>query len=140
MTAADDQDCVFCAISASAAPAEIVYEDDHTVAFLDIAPLTRGHTLVIPRRHVVDLWDSEPADAARVMRTAHTVAATMRERLDPDGLNVLQATRPVAFQTVFHLHLHVIPRWHDDGIEVPDWSKEQAEPDDLAAVADLLRQ
>jgi histidine triad (HIT) family protein len=131
--------CVFCAIVAGDAPAHVVDEDEHTIAFLDIAPFTRGHTLVVPRDHHADLWDV-PADTwAAVTRAVHRVADHIHDRLEPDGLNLLQATRPVAFQTVFHIHVHVIPRWHDDGISVPPWPKPTATSEQLSEVAAALR-
>jgi histidine triad (HIT) family protein len=131
-------DCVFCAIAAGRAPAQVVDEDADTMAFLDIAPFTPGHTLVIPKRHTDDFWSVDAGTAAAVMRTAHRVADRMRAALDPDGLNLLQATRAVAFQTVFHLHVHVIPRWVGDTMSMPDWPKPAATPDELAAMARRL--
>ena len=131
--------CVFCGIVQGAEPAEVVDEDEDTVSFLDIAPFTRGHTLVIPRTHTEDLWSADEQTAAAVMRAAHRVAGLLRERLRPDGLNLLQATREIAFQTVFHLHVHVIPRYRDDTVAVPAWPKDLRSRDELAEVADQIR-
>jgi histidine triad (HIT) family protein len=132
-------DCVFCDIVAGNAPAEVVDEDEVTMSFLDIAPFTHGHVLVVPRLHTDDLWSVDEDTAAAVMRAAHRVAGRVRERLRPDGLNLLQATRQVAFQTVFHLHVHVIPRYVDDGVTVPAWPKAPRSRDELAAVGARLR-
>jgi histidine triad (HIT) family protein len=131
--------CVFCGIVQGTEPAEVIDEDEATVSFLDIAPFTRGHTLVIPRTHTEDLWSADERTAAAVMRSAHRVAALLRERLRPDGLNLLQATRAIAFQTVFHLHVHVIPRYRDDAVAVPAWPKDLRSRDELAEVAGEIR-
>ena len=131
--------CVFCGIVQGTEPAEVIDEDDATVSFLDIAPFTRGHALVIPRAHTEDLWSSDEETAAAVMRSAHRVAALLRDRLQPDGLNLLQATRQIAFQTVFHLHVHVIPRYRDDTVALPAWPKDLRSREELAEVAAHIR-
>jgi histidine triad (HIT) family protein len=132
------RDCIFCSIVAGDAPAHVIHEDERTVSFLDINPVTRGHTLVVPRRHVVDMWDVDEDTAVAVMRSARHVAQLLRRALDPEGCNLFQATRAIAGQTVFHLHLHVLPRSDPSELQV---SLEQrgAEPDELAAVADRVR-
>lgn len=132
-------DCVFCAIVGGEAPAHVVDEDDGTLTFLDIAPVTPGHSLVIPKSHTDDFWSVDADTAAAVMRTAHRVADRMRRTIEPDGLNLLHATRAVGFQTVFHLHVHVIPRWAGDALPMPDWPQTYAADDELAAMAHRLR-
>jgi histidine triad (HIT) family protein len=130
--------CIFCAIVERSAPAEIVDSDEHTVAFMDTNPATAGHALVVPRRHVDDLWDM-PGDLAQPLMTAtHRLAGRIRDSLAPDGLNLLQSTRAAAFQTVFHLHIHVIPRYRDDGIRLP-WVPSPGDPSEITAVARKLR-
>lgn len=131
--------CPFCAIVDGDAPAHVVDEDAGTLAFLDIAPFTKGHTLVIPKQHTDDLWSADVDTAAALMRTAHRVAARMREVFAPDGVNLLQATRAIAFQTVFHLHVHVIPRYAGDGVSVPPWPKPAADRSVLTDLAAQLR-
>jgi histidine triad (HIT) family protein len=96
-------------------PARVVVEDATTVAFLDATPAARGHTLVVPRRHVVDVWDADADVLADVARTAHRVAALLRDRLAPDGLTLRQNNGPASGQRVDHLHVHLVPRWHGDG-------------------------
>lgn len=135
---ADARDCVFCAIVAGTSPAHVIDEDDLTLTFLDIAPFTPGHSLVIPKVHTDDFWSVDADTAAAVARAAHRVADRMRTALEPDGLNLLQATRAIAFQTVFHLHVHVIPRWADDTMSMPPWPKPRAEQNELAAMAQRL--
>jgi histidine triad (HIT) family protein len=134
----DARDCVFCAIVAGDAPAHVIDDDDLTLTFLDIAPLTPGHSLVIPKVHTDDFWSVDADTAVAVMRTARRVADRLRVVLEPDGLNLLQATRAAGFQTVFHLHLHVIPRWTDDTMTLPDWPQPPAPPAELAAMAHRL--
>ena len=131
-------DCIFCAIVAGAAPAEKVYEDETTLAFLDIFPVTRGHTLVIPKDHYPGL-DELPPDAGRaVMTSAQQVAARMRETIAPDGFNLFHATGALAGQTVFHFHVHVLPRYATDGFRIP-FTRKPGDPDDLREIADRLR-
>jgi len=103
------EDCIFCRIAAGSVPSWQVYADEHAVAFLDLAPWHRGHTLVIPRRHVVDLVTGAPA-LAEIAPAVDTVARLLRDRLAADGLNLLSAAGAVAGQTVRRLHVHVIPR------------------------------
>ncbi|HEX9695903.1 MAG TPA: HIT family protein [Actinomycetota bacterium] len=132
--------CIFCAIAGGEAPQFRVYEDEHAVAFLDINPAVEGHTLVIPRRHAKDLWDIESGDASRVMAAAVRVGDLLRVALDPDGLNIVHATGRAAFQSVFHFHLHLIPRRFGDPIR-PPWSLDQrgGDRDALAAVAERIQ-
>ncbi len=132
-------DCIFCAIASGEGPAHRIAEDEHTVAFLDIMPFTRGHALVIPKAHTEDIWSADVETAQQVMAMAHRVAGMVRTTLDADGVNLFQATRAVAWQTVFHLHVHVIPRWEGDDFEQPGWAKPMADQDELAALADQIR-
>jgi histidine triad (HIT) family protein len=131
-------DCLFCGIVAGDVPAQIVDSDEHTVAFMDINPATRGHALVVPRRHATDLMDVSDEDLEHTMVAARRLARRIEETLDPDGFNVLNACRPAAWQTVFHYHVHVIPRYEDDPLKLP-WIPRGAEEDEIAAVAGEIR-
>jgi histidine triad (HIT) family protein len=131
-------ECLFCGIVAGDVPAQIVDSDEHTVAFMDINPATRGHALVVPRKHSTDLMDVPNEDLERTMIAARRLARRMEETLDPDGYNVLNACRPAAWQTVFHYHLHVIPRYEDDPLKLP-WIPRGAEPEEIAEVAEMIR-
>ena len=133
-----EQDCIFCAIVAGEVPAEKVDDDEHTIAFMDLNPWTRGHALVIPRRHTANLYEIDDDDLRYTAVAARRLARRMRERLDCDGINVLNAAEPAAWQTVFHFHLHVIPRYENDSMKLPVRPK-QAEADELASVARELR-
>ena len=107
-------DCIFCKIANGEIPSDKLYEDDLFVAILDAAPATKGHTLIIPKKHHSDLFDMTPEEAAEAMKRARTVAATLREKLHPDGMNMMQNNGEVAGQTVMHYHLHLIPRYLTD--------------------------
>jgi histidine triad (HIT) family protein len=132
------EDCIFCKIVAGELPSEIVQEDEHTVAFMDINPWTRGHALVIPRNHSPNLYEVAEDDLGHTSSAAKQLAVRMRERLGCDGVNLLNASEPAAWQTVFHFHMHVIPRYDDDPLQLPVRPR-QAEQAELAEVAAELR-
>ena len=133
-----DQDCIFCAIVSGDAPARRIHEDERTVAFMDIQPATRGHALVVPRAHAADLLDIAVDDLAACAVTARHVAGLALRNLGADGVNVLNACGAAAWQTVFHFHLHVVPRYSDDpdrdGLRLP-WIPAPGDADDIAAAA-----
>jgi len=130
--------CIFCAIVEGSAPSQTIYSDEDSIAFMDINPATDGHCLVIPRKHVKDLWEIDVQTAANTMRAAVRVAEMIRSSLDPDGINILHATGAVAFQTVFHFHLHLVPRTHGDSIKLP-WIPTPGDPDRIAEMAALIK-
>ncbi len=115
-------ECIFCAIVAGRAEASVVHEDDVAVAFMDLNPVTPGHLVVVPRAHAVGFEDLDPVTGAHVFSVGHELArAVRRSRLRSEGTNMLVCDGEVAFQTVFHFHLHVIPRYADDGWSIlPD--------------------
>ena len=131
-------DCLFCGIVAGDVPGQIVDSDEHTVAFMDINPATRGHALVVPREHSADLMEVSDDDLERTMLAARRLARRMEQTLEPDGFNILNACRPAAWQTVFHFHVHVIPRYEDDPLKLP-WVPRGAEAEEIAAVAGQIR-
>ena len=132
------EDCIFCAIVAGDVAAEIVQDDERTVAFLDLSPWTRGHALVVPRAHARNLYDVPEDDLAAAALAARRLALRMRERLDCDGVNLLNSCEPAAWQTVWHFHVHVIPRYEGDPLRVPA-RPGQAAAEDLTALARELR-
>lgn len=110
------QECIFCAIVARRAGASVVFEDETVVAFMDLNPVTPGHLLVVPRQHVVGLEDIDEVTSAHVWSVGHKMArALRRSRMRCEGINLFLCDGEVAFQTVFHFHLHVIPRYAGDG-------------------------
>jgi histidine triad (HIT) family protein len=133
-------DCIFCAIVAGEGPAELVDSDEHTVAFMDINPATPGHALVIPREHSADLLEISDADLEHTMVAARRLAARMAQTLEPrpDGFNVLNSCGAAAWQTVFHFHVHVVPRYDDDPLRLP-WVPGPGEAAEIAAVARRIR-
>jgi histidine triad (HIT) family protein len=131
--------CIFCAIVSGEAPSWRVYEDEHSVAFMDINPATDGHTLVVPRGHIRDLWEIGENDAARVMQAAVRVAGAIKRTLEPDGINILHATGAVAFQSVFHFHLHLVPRTRGDGVRLP-WQRTPGLPERIEDIAARIRE
>jgi histidine triad (HIT) family protein len=131
-------DCLFCGIVAGEVPAQVLDSDESTVAFMDINPATRGHALVVPRRHSADLLEISDEDLERTMLAARRLATTMEQALSPDGFNIINSCRPAAWQTVFHFHVHVIPRYDDDPLKLP-WIPRGADSDEIAATADLIR-
>jgi histidine triad (HIT) family protein len=133
-----DDDCIFCKIVAGEIPSERIDEDEHTVAFMDINPWTRGHALVVPRRHARNLYEIEDDELARTMAAAKRLALRMRDGLGCDGVNLINSCEPAAWQTVFHFHVHVIPRFHDDPLQLPARPQE-ADPEELATVAGEIR-
>jgi histidine triad (HIT) family protein len=133
-----ESDCIFCKIIAGDLPGEIVDSDDQTVAFMDINPATPGHALVVPRKHSADLIEIADEDLAAANLAARRLAVRIDEALGADGINILNCCRPAAWQTVFHFHLHVIPRYEDDPLKLP-WIPRGAEPEQIAELAGRIR-
>jgi histidine triad (HIT) family protein len=131
-------DCIFCSIVSGDAPATIVDEDEHTIAFMDIHPWTRGHALVVPREHYADIRDIPEDTLAQTMSAAKRLAGRAIDRLGADGVNLLNSTGRAAWQTVFHFHVHVIPRYEDDPLELPVRPQE-GDPDEIKEDAEKLR-
>jgi histidine triad (HIT) family protein len=115
----------------------VVYEDERVVAFLDINPATEGHVLLVPRAHARTIYDLDEADAAAMMVAATRVARALRSALEPHGLTLFQANEEAGWQDVFHVHLHLVPRWPDDRLISP-WT-DALVTSDLPAVADRIR-
>lgn len=132
-------DCVFCRIVRGEAPANVVYEDEKALAFMDINPATPGHTLLIPKQHFRNVFDLDEEVAAHLMKVAVRLAPVIKEAMGADGLNILNANERAAFQSVFHFHLHLIPRWFDDDIK-PLWVSRPGDPAQIRAAASRIRQ
>jgi histidine triad (HIT) family protein len=133
-----DPDCIFCKIVAGELPSQKIDEDERTIAFMDISPATRGHALVIPRAHSRDLLEVGPEDLSACVAGAQRIARRVSERLGADGVNLLNSCGRAAWQTVFHFHIHVIPRYADDPLRLP-WTPAQGDMDEIAAAAAELR-
>jgi histidine triad (HIT) family protein len=131
-------DCIFCKIVAGDLPATIVDEDERTLAFMDINPATRGHALVIPRAHATDLHEIGAEDLQACAVAAQRLAGRARERLGADGVNLINSCGSAAWQTVFHFHVHVVPRYVGDPLELP-WVPAPGDMDEIAAAGAVLR-
>jgi histidine triad (HIT) family protein len=139
MSIVTDPNCLFCKIVAGEIPSVRVDEDERTVAFMDINPATRGHALVVPRHHSRDLLEIPAEDLAAVSLAAQRLAGRAKEALGADGVNLLNSCGEQAWQTVFHFHMHVIPRYADDAMRLP-WVPGPGDPDVIAAAGAALRQ
>ncbi len=137
-----DPSCIFCRIVAGELPSRRIAEDDATIAFLDVNPASTGHALVVPRSHASDLHSIGVEDLAACTAMAQRVAGLAVERLGADGVNLLNCAGAVAWQTVFHFHLHVIPRYAGrpaaDRLTLP-WEPRPGDPDEIARTAAVLR-
>ena len=129
-------ECIFCKIVEGSLPSHKVFENDDCYAFLDIFPGGRGHTLVIPKKHVRDIHEADALTYSKVASAAKEVADLLTAKLGSEGTTVFQMSREAGWQTVFHLHMHVIPRWKDDGLHKP-WDIAPADDSDLR---DVLQQ
>jgi histidine triad (HIT) family protein len=131
-------DCVFCKIVAGAIPCFKLYEDEATLAFLDINPVHPGHSLVITRNHAPTLMDSDDAHLARVLPVARRIAQAVASVAAPDGINLVQSNGPGAAQSVPHFHVHVLPRRHGDDLKV-NWGLKPGDMAELGAMAEKLK-
>ena len=133
-----DPNCIFCKIVAGQIPSFKLHEDAHTLAFLDINPANPGHSLVIPKNHAPNLIASDDADLGHVMKTVRRVAAAVEKTLQPYGINLLQANGPGAAQSVFHFHMHILPRAKDDTL-LMNWGLRPGDKTAIAALAERIR-
>ena len=131
-------DCVFCKIVAKQIPATVVHEDEHTLAFMDIGQVNPGHVLVAVKQHAENLYGIDDTQAAAAFRTAARVARAIRAAFEPQGLSVYQANGKVAGQTVFHFHLHLVPRQEGDGMALT-WPVKNPPREKLAEYAERIR-
>ncbi|SEG90105.1 histidine triad (HIT) family protein [Thermomonospora echinospora] len=138
MNVATSSSCVFCRIVEGSEAAEIIYESDRSVAFLDIAQATRGHTLVVPRTHRRDLSDIEVDEAAAVMSAVVWVSNRLTRRLQAPGINLWHASGETAWQSVFHFHIHVVPRYTTADLAKP-WTEAESPLESLRGLADHIR-
>lgn len=132
-------DCIFCAIVAGDLPSQQIAETQRALAFMDVSPATRGHCLVIPKRHAADLMEIDGEDLAACTDLAQDVARRAMDRLGADGVNLVNACGAAAWQTVFHFHIHVIPRYEDDPLKLP-WIPRGADMDEISAIAATIRE
>jgi histidine triad (HIT) family protein len=133
-----EADCLFCGIIAGSIPSQTIDSDERTVAFMDINPATPGHALVVPRVHSADLLEIFSEDLTATALAAQRLAQRMKDVLEADGINLINACGAAAWQTVFHFHIHVVPRYEDDPLKLP-WVPAPGDSNEIAAVAAKLR-
>jgi histidine triad (HIT) family protein len=131
-------DCVFCRIVAKQIPASVVYEDGETLAFMDLGQVNPGHVLVAAKGHAENVYALDDVQAAAVFRTAVKVARSVRDAFSPQGLSIYQANGSAAGQTVFHFHMHVVPRYENDGMNLT-WPVKNPPRDQLEEAAAKIR-
>ena len=133
-----DVDCLFCKIIAGEIPCFKLFENDDTLAFMDINPANEGHALVIPKEHARDVYAVSDAAITATVKTANKIAAAIDKTLNPDGLNLLQCNGPAAAQSVFHFHMHVLPRREGDELKL-NWGLKPGDMDAIGALAARIR-
>ena len=131
------ENCIFCKIAAGEIPSNTIYEDDSFRVILDLGPATKGHALVLPKNHYADLFEIPEDVLADAAKVAKKVAGTMKEKLSCDGLNLVQNNGEAAGQTVMHFHLHIIPRYANDGQHIL-WKPTSPSPEELTAIKDTI--
>jgi histidine triad (HIT) family protein len=131
-------DCLFCGIVEGSVPSQTIDSDERTVAFMDIAPATPGHALVVPRKHSADMLEIAAEDLAATMSAAQRLTRRVKQALGADGVNLINSCGAAAWQTVFHFHVHVVPRYEDDPLKLP-WVPQPGDQDEIAATAAKLR-
>ncbi|MCE2399448.1 HIT family protein [Candidatus Poribacteria bacterium] len=133
-------ECIFCAIVEGKIPAAKVYENEHVFAFMDISPANPGHLVVIPKQHYRNIFDIPAEVASKIMEAVVPLATAIREALNPDGLNMIQNNEAAGFQTVFHFHLHLIPRWEADSLQ-PLWQpRNEGNIEEISNIATKIRE
>ncbi len=133
-----DENCIFCKLANGEIPTNMIYEDAEFAVILDNGPATRGHCLILPKEHSEDLFALPEETAAGAMKLAKKLAERLRDRLGCDGLNVVQNNGAVAGQTVKHYHLHLIPRYENDGQHIL-WKPTEPSPDELKSLCEKLK-
>lgn len=128
-----DDNCIFCKIANGEIPSKTIYEDEDFRAILDLAPATKGHALILPKEHYKNLFELPEETASKVMILAKKLAAKMRDRLECDGFNIMQNNGEVAGQTVFHFHMHLIPRYQGDCQKI-EWDKSEPDSEELESI------
>ncbi len=130
-------DCIFCKLANGVFPTNTVYEDDDFRVILDASPAAKGHSLIIPKQHADNLYEVDDTVAEKILPLAKRIALSMKKTFNCDGVNVLQNNEPAAGQTVFHLHVHVIPRYNDDGLGLT-WKQNETDAAEQAELAESL--
>ena len=132
-----DDNCIFCKLANGVIPTNSIYEDENFNVILDMSPATKGHALILPKEHYKNLYELPEDTAADVMKLAKKMAAKMTEKLNADGFNLVQNNNEVAGQTVFHFHMHLIPRYENDAQKI-GWTPTSPTSEELSEVKNTL--
>ena len=132
-----DNNCIFCKIANGEIPSKTLYEDEEFRVILDLAPVTKGHALILPKSHFKNLYELPDETAQKVMKLAKKMATTMTEKLECDGFNLLQNNNEIAGQTIFHFHMHLIPRYENDNQKITMKPMEMTQ-DELEAIKNQI--
>lgn len=132
------EDCIFCKLANGVIPTNSIYEDEEFNVILDLSPATRGHALILPKEHADNLYELPEETAGKVMKLAKKLATEMTKKLGCDGFNLMQNNGTVAGQTVFHFHMHLIPRYKEDGQEI-NWIPNEVSAAELSKIKELLK-
>lgn len=133
-----DNDCIFCKIANGEIPSSTIYEDDLFRVILDLSPATKGHALILPKKHMANIFEMDEEAAEKVFVLASRIAKAMKEALNCDGLNIVQNNGEIAGQTVFHFHMHIIPRYNDDGQQI-NWVPKTSEAAERDMIAEQIK-
>jgi len=132
-------DCIFCKIISGDIPAIKVLDEERVIAFMDINPSAKGHLLVVPKKHAENIFEIEKNDLSAVFHAAKRCAMAIKEALNADGATVLQLNGKASDQVVPHLHVHIIPRWNNDGLSISTWEMKPGNMEEIQAVADQVK-
>lgn len=132
--------CIFCKIANGEIPSATVYEDDDFRAILDLGPASKGHTLILPKKHVANIFEMDDETAAKALVVAKHVACKVKKAMNCEGLNILQNNGEIAGQSVFHFHMHIIPRYADDTVGLPAWKPGSPDQETLQETAKAIRE
>ena len=135
-----DENCIFCKIAAGEIPSNTIYEDEDFRVILDLSPATKGHALILPKQHYADIYEIDEELAGKAMKLAKKLATHMTDKLSCDGFNILQNNREVAGQTVFHFHMHLIPRYRDaKNNDILMWEHETFTPEEMTDIKEQIK-
>ena len=135
-----DDNCIFCKLANKDIPTNIIYEDDRFTVILDASPATKGHALILPKNHAANIYELPDEDASAVFVLAKKLATKMTEILHCDGFNIVQNNHEIAGQTVFHFHMHLIPRYKNaKNNDILIWDHEEFTPEEMAEIRDSLK-
>lgn len=132
------EDCIFCKIAKGKIPSATIYEDNHFAVILDVNPATKGHCLIIPKEHFDNIYDLDGETAGKLFSLATCIARALKDALKCDGLNVIQNNGEIAGQTVNHFHLHLIPRYEGDGVDLT-WPQHEVSQDELEEIRKTVK-